>query len=281
MNAVLAPGSLILILMRGAPGSGKSTLAKTLLANHPGGVSYSTDDYFCLKNGFYEFDPSLLPEAHKWNQERAFEAMSVGITPVIIDNTHTCKWEAKPYVVKAVECNYCVKVCEPDTEWWKNRDVEELARRNSHGVPAEAIQRMIDRWEVDFTVDEILKSEPPHRGPPRNNNHNGNGGRYRGGYNDRYNNGGGNGGASGCREGGGYNGGGGGYGGGSRYNGGGGYGGDRYYNRNDTGGQSGYDNGGGGNYSDGTRSSTGGYHNRGGRAYDLPRNEGPSPDVER
>ena len=43
------------------------------------------------------------------------------------------------------------------------RDAAELARRNVHGVPIEAIQRMLDRWETDFTVEAIMASQMPRR----------------------------------------------------------------------------------------------------------------------
>ncbi|MNE81595.1 hypothetical protein D3C80_1782580 [compost metagenome] len=85
-----------------------------------------------------------------------------------MDNTNTQRWEAKPYVVLAQEFGYEVIVREPDTPW--RRNAAELAKRNVHGVPVEAIQRMLDRWDEDFSVEAILKSAPPkRRGPPRGN----------------------------------------------------------------------------------------------------------------
>lgn len=48
---------------------------------------------------------------------------------------------------------------EPDTPW--RRDAGELAKRNVHGVPLEAIERMLGRWDEDFSIEAILNSKPP------------------------------------------------------------------------------------------------------------------------
>jgi NEDD4-binding protein 2 len=168
---------LTLIILRGISGSGKSTLAASILdeakQNGQDGVVFSSDEYFINKvTQQYEFDPSKLGDAHQWNQNRAFEAMKQKQSPIIVDNTHTQRWEAKPYVQEGVKNGYTILVREPTTPWAKN--AVELAKRNQHGVPEEAITRMLERWETEFSVEAILQSEPPVR---RNNNR----GRGRGG----------------------------------------------------------------------------------------------------
>lgn len=142
-----------LYIMRGLSGSGKSTLAKDLVGS---GVIFSTDDLF-VENGVYNFDPRKLGLNHKKNQERAVEAMEKGINPVIIDNTHTQSWEAKPYVEAGVKFGYNVEFVEPDTPWKFN--AKELANKNKHGVPLVAIQRMLDRWESDMSVESCLNAK--------------------------------------------------------------------------------------------------------------------------
>jgi len=140
--------------MRGISGSGKSTLAREL---GKGGVVLSTDDYFVDPiTGEYKWAQNKLKPAHEWNQNRALEAFHSGISPVVIDNTHTKKWEAKFYVERGLDAGYTVLIREPDTPWkW---DPVELAKRNSHGVGVDAIARMIERWDHDFTVENILAS---------------------------------------------------------------------------------------------------------------------------
>ncbi|KAI8826208.1 uncharacterized protein EV422DRAFT_515776 [Fimicolochytrium jonesii] len=160
----------VLVIMRGAPGSGKSTEARRLLqtfsdtinGQQPTGQILSTDDYFISpQTGAYEFNPSHLTHAHTWNQSRALAALDRGISPVIIDNTTMQAWEAQPYVAAAVERGYTVKIVEPTTGWWMERDVDAMAEMNTHGVGREAIARMLGRFEEGLDVEAILRARNP------------------------------------------------------------------------------------------------------------------------
>ncbi|KAM4702490.1 NEDD4-binding protein 2-like 2 [Discoglossus pictus] len=154
-----------LVLLRGLPGSGKTTLARNILEQCRNGIVFSTDDYFCQKEG-YTYDVKLLGDAHIWNQNRARRAMDDGKCPVIIDNTNTQSWEMKPYVQMAMERGYIVDFLEPDT-WWK-LDPLELEKRNKHGVPREKISQMLERYEYDMTIPVVMNSvEPPHKSAKR------------------------------------------------------------------------------------------------------------------
>jgi predicted kinase len=145
----------ILYILRSLPGAGKSTLSKKL---SKGGMTFSTDEFF-ESNGKYNFDIEKAPEAHLWNQRRALEAMKDGISPIVVDNTNIESFEAKSYVLAAKHYGYKVKIEEPQTPWKFN--VDELARRNKHGVPKDVIQSMLERWEHDMTPESIEKSEVP------------------------------------------------------------------------------------------------------------------------
>lgn len=145
----LNPGAPAMYILRGLPGSGKSFLAeqindKLYYARGRNAVICSADQYFCLQDGEYRFDATKLPQAHAWCQGRAYTALEMGCD-VIIDNTNTRLWEMHPYLRMAQDEIGHLFILEPDTEW--ARDVDECARRNSHGVPRESIQRMLDRWE--------------------------------------------------------------------------------------------------------------------------------------
>jgi len=145
----------VLYIMRGISGSGKSTLAREL---GKGGVILSTDDFFMI-NGEYQFDRDFVSEAHFWNQNRAIQAMDKGVSPIVIDNTNVEAWEPKFYVEEAMKRGYRVEIKESQTPW--RFDANELARRNTHGVPLDVIQGMIDKWHPDMTVDDILNAEKP------------------------------------------------------------------------------------------------------------------------
>lgn len=143
---------LRLILMRGLPGSGKSYKAKIL---SQGGVVFSTDDFF-YKDGVYQFDPSKIKEYHEENQKRTEEAMKQQISPIVVDNTNTTAWEMKNYVYLADKYGYEVSMEKPETDWAWNP--EELAKRNTHGVPKDTIDRMLARFQHDVSLDDIRKS---------------------------------------------------------------------------------------------------------------------------
>ena len=178
-------------ILRGLPGTGKSTLARLIsAANNPeychDGIhveTFSTDDLF-IKEGVYEFDPTLLKQHHEENLRRATEFISYGdvrkyfVDPryggvegpegeakweyflegkeeinmtriAIIDNTNVQHWEYEPYVKAAKEAGWDVRISALD---WNEHDIPLYAKRNKHGVPEEAIRRMADKWEYPAGV---------------------------------------------------------------------------------------------------------------------------------
>jgi len=166
---------------RGVPGSGKSYTAKQIQAEQ-GGVIFSTDEFWGTDPEEYRANwdrvaalgktGPTLGHYHKLNFERAKEAMEQGVSPIIIDNTNTTQREMKPYVWAAVENDYHVEFVEPTSKWWqkispmlqkKGANKKELflaakmlADKNEHGVPAEAIIRMLDRWHVNPKVEDFI-----------------------------------------------------------------------------------------------------------------------------
>ncbi len=148
----------ILYLMRGAAGSGKSFKAKQLAGNN--GIICSADDFFVEKGkGEYAFDPSLLGQAHQQCHKKVTEALQKGLSPVVIDNTNTRLWEMKklkPIIQLAQSLGYSIRIEEPETEWWKSKNIDEMVNKNSHGVPREAIEKMVSRFNENITVDDIL-----------------------------------------------------------------------------------------------------------------------------
>lgn len=141
----------ILLLMQGQSGSGKSTLAAAFKAwfealGHMVKV-YSTDDQY-VKEGVYHFDPSKLGTYHAINQKLSITAMESGMT-VIVDNTNTCAWEAKPYVEAAVKLGVPVFFHRAEGNF-----------KNLHGVPSDKVEAMKQRLET-LTVEACLASKAP------------------------------------------------------------------------------------------------------------------------
>jgi predicted kinase len=132
-------------LVRGVSGCGKTTLAQQLALGGRRRL-LAADDYFMDENGVYQFNPSDLPKAHAWCQEATATAMNEGLH-VIVHNTFTQRWEMEPYLQMAGNNGYRVTVVSLFDGGCTD---EELAGRNTHGVPLAGIQSMRDRWEHDW-----------------------------------------------------------------------------------------------------------------------------------
>jgi tRNA uridine 5-carbamoylmethylation protein Kti12 len=142
------------ILMQGCPGSGKSFLAKKLAGET--GVICSADNYFMV-NGHYQFNINKIGEAHKRCQENALDALRNEIDIVIVDNTNTTIKELRSYIehIKlAQKKGYEIFIVQPETSW--AFDVEELYKRNTHNVPKNVIEKMVNRYQKNITVENIL-----------------------------------------------------------------------------------------------------------------------------
>ena len=125
------------VMLVGASGSGKSTW----VSKQDPGVIVSADHFF-MKDGQYQFDPSLLPQAHAACLSAFTKALEAQEPLIYVDNTSTRAWERKPYVDAAKKAGYEV--------WLRvfRIDPEIAASRNQHGVPLEAIKKMDARIDV-------------------------------------------------------------------------------------------------------------------------------------
>ena len=165
----------VLYVLRGVPGSGKSTYVKNVLKASPENI-FSTDNVienefapkYVNKSGiegyrhFFDFMQrekrfDLMGKAHNRNLELAKKAIDQKMPKVIIDNTNLEPWESKPYVQYALDNEYEVKIINIPLK----NTAEELVKRNVHGVPLVAIERMIDKYKKypKLTVDQILNSQ--------------------------------------------------------------------------------------------------------------------------
>lgn len=119
-----------LVLIRGIPGSGKSTIARSM---H--GYSHFEADQFFMRDGEYKFDPSKISQAHQQCISNSNAALMNG-NDCVVSNTFTRHWEMKPYIEMAKKIGASVRIIVATGRY-----------KNCHGVPEEAIQRMLDRWE--------------------------------------------------------------------------------------------------------------------------------------
>ncbi len=111
-------------------------------------VICSTDNYHIDADGVYRFKPERSREFHAANQEKVKRLMTNGYN-VIVDNTNICNWEAKPYVVAAVEAEYAVVFIRCEASYG-----------SVHGVPAETVERMRKQMEP-LSVANCLTAVAP------------------------------------------------------------------------------------------------------------------------
>ena len=134
-----------------------------------GGIIHSTDDLIESKGDYREFFTNMvssgnfapLGQMHNLNYKNAVKSMQSGISPVIIDNTNIRANEAKNYVEAALGMGYSddnIKFVEIGTG---GLSAEELANRNTHGVPLDKIKSMIQAYESagPMTLEKVLNSK--------------------------------------------------------------------------------------------------------------------------
>ena len=134
-----------LTLIRGLPGSGKTTRATNTACNdvYCVTVTLAADDFMVDAEGNYRFDPKDLKHAHTACQQATRTLLEQGYF-VIVHNTFSQKWEADPYFKIAEQEGCVVDVIDLFDAGLTD---EQLAARNTHGVPEETIARMRARWE--------------------------------------------------------------------------------------------------------------------------------------
>jgi hypothetical protein len=89
------------VIMRGLPGSGKSTITRLVqaMAHEQQRSVYvcSADHFFETPTGYYH-DKSKLTEAHEAAQLAFRTALEQGVQIVLVDNTHSQRWEYDVYL---------------------------------------------------------------------------------------------------------------------------------------------------------------------------------------
>lgn len=155
-----------LIILRGVPGAGKSTEVERLIGD---GIVHSTDGIIEATGDYFGFF-TTMKETNNWgslyrvhceNLENAIASMVEGISPVIIDNTNIKIKDFRAYVIEALKLGYDednITIVDIGTG---GCTAEELAERNTHGVPLSTIEKMIRSHQGIgvVTVEKIVKAQ--------------------------------------------------------------------------------------------------------------------------
>lgn len=107
----------------------------------------------------YNFDPSLLPQAHTVCMGVFIEALKARRPYVVLDNTCSQLWEYRNYIALAQAFGYDVRVVSLPIP----KSIEEakiLFDRQKHNVPLDIFLKMWWRWEPD-PREEIVEVERP------------------------------------------------------------------------------------------------------------------------
>ena len=145
-------------------------MAKSIVLD---GIIHSTDDLITATGDYRAFFARLiesgdfkdLSRMHSKNLSNAIKSMKDGISPVVIDNTNIKANEAKAYVVAALEIGFDdnnIQICDVGT---RGLSAEELAESNTHGVPLDKIQMMMQSHKSvgPLTVKKILDSKDMYK----------------------------------------------------------------------------------------------------------------------
>lgn len=112
VRPLLDPARPTVFVLRGPSGSGKSSLAARIVSSLRPGVRAalcSADSYFEGPDGCYRFVPDELRYAHAACRQRFDAALRDRVPVVVVDNTHSARWEYAPFVAGVVAFNSAVE----------------------------------------------------------------------------------------------------------------------------------------------------------------------------
>lgn len=166
----------VIYLMRGLPSSGKSYRAKEL-ANNKLDIICSADDYFGEGQAYLKnWRADKLGLAHAFCKKKAKILMQKQSPFVVIDNTNTRIYEILPYFEMSLQYEYKFSIVEPTSPWWveqiapylldkegNRKHLEKMCEflwkknQETHCVPLENIKKMLFRYHVNVTVDDLAR----------------------------------------------------------------------------------------------------------------------------
>ncbi|CAI8031594.1 NEDD4-binding protein 2-like 2 [Geodia barretti] len=153
----------IVIALRGVPGSGKSFLTThcSEYLTDSASVAICSADFYFMKGGDYKYSTKLLPMAHTYCLDLFLRALAEGKQLIVVDNTHSRKWEYEiySYISSILGCRYHVLEIPCPSQ----KTLESYRSRNQHKIDEKTALNIFKRWEVDETTLLV----PPSLAYPR------------------------------------------------------------------------------------------------------------------
>ncbi|CAI8021691.1 Leukocyte receptor cluster member 9, partial [Geodia barretti] len=153
----------IVIALRGVPGSGKSFLTThcSEYLTDSASVAICSADFYFMKGGDYKYSTKLLPMAHTYCLDLFLRALAEGKQLIVVDNTHSRKWEYEiySYISSILGCRYHVLEIPCPSQ----KTLESYRSRNQHEIDEKTALNIFKRWEVDETTLLV----PPSLAYPR------------------------------------------------------------------------------------------------------------------
>lgn len=156
---ILRPNAKMSI-MRGISGAGKSRLANKIKEDN-NGVIYSADneitkfgegDYNKGYQVVFDDGRTAISKAHSNVLSQVMQAVKTE-NHIIIDNTNLTRSSVKPYIKMALEAGYDENNIEIVDIGLNGLTAEELAKRNSHSVNIDIINKMITSYNAAGKLD--------------------------------------------------------------------------------------------------------------------------------
>jgi len=137
-------------IIRGVSGTGKTTKAKGIRCEYPAAdrpFHFEADQFFTSHTGRYDFEASLLSQAHEWCRLNVLRVIRTG-RAVIISNTFTTFREVIPYLDLAGLYDYEVEVISLTKEWESIHNVPEMTLQfqRARFVPHEVFVDMVNGY---------------------------------------------------------------------------------------------------------------------------------------
>lgn len=149
----------LLYIISGVSGSGKSTLARDLVDDE----HVCEADKFRMVDGRYVFDPDRNSEMHALCVEAVRDRMAAGVLRIAVANVFSRPEYVEPYLQLALAYGYRVRIFDLGTGGLSDG---QLAARNLHAVPADAIAKMrtgSERLPYAQTVSSMRQPSFVHR----------------------------------------------------------------------------------------------------------------------